>query len=153
MAKPIAVALVLALASTTAAGCTRIKNTQGYLVDEQLFSAIAPGVDNKDSVVKTLGRPTITSEWNDKRWYYLSRDTEQLAFLTPKPVKQRILVIDFNEQGTVTAVGERGMEEVAEVDPSSDKTPTLGRKTGILQDLFGNIGAMGSTGAPGPGPQ
>lgn len=153
MVKPLVAVLAAAVAAGGVAGCTRIKDTQGYLVDEELFGSIAAGVDNRDSVMKTLGRPTMTSEWNDKRWYYVSRNTEQLAFLSPKPVSQRILIVDFNDQGTVTGVSQRGMEEVASIDPEGEETPTLGRKTGILQDLFGNIGSMGASGAGGAGPE
>ena len=41
----------------------------------------------------------------------------------------------------------RGMEQVASISPSGDKTPTLGRDTSFLEELFGNIGAVGATGA------
>ena len=38
------------------------------------------------------------------------------------------------------------------INPVGDKTPTLGRKGGLLRDLFGNIGAVGPGGAPGGDP-
>jgi hypothetical protein len=46
------------------------------------------------------------------------------------------------------------MEKEVGIEPHRDKTPTLGRETGILEDLFGNIGQVGSLpgggGAGGP---
>jgi hypothetical protein len=44
---------------------------------------------------------------------------------------------------------------VVYLDPNGDKTPTLGRERGFLEDLFGNIGQVGGAGlggAPGGGP-
>lgn len=127
-----------------ASGCTRIRNMQGYIVDPELVASVQPRVDNKQSVEKTLGRPTLTSEWTDNDWYYISRTTEQVAYRRPRPVKQTLLAVHFANDGTVESVTQSGMEHVAEITPSKDKTPTLGRNQGILDDLFGNIGQVGS---------
>ena len=80
--------LVLAAlgAATLLGGCTQIRGHQGYLVDETLISAIQPGVDNKESVVGTLGRPSFVGQFDEQErdWYYVSRDTRQLAFRSPR---------------------------------------------------------------------
>lgn len=138
--------LALGLASTA---CTRIPNNQGFVADEQLLSSVQPGVDNKQSVEKALGRPTTMGQWDDNTWYYVSRNTDQLAFLRPNPTVQNILIVTFGADGNVTAVSRRGLEQVANISPEEDKTPTLGRETGIIEDLFGNIGQVG--GIPGGG--
>ena len=41
------------------------------------------------------------------------------------------------------------MEQVASVDPYGKTTPTLGRKRGLFEDLFGNIGTVGAAGVGG----
>ena len=145
-------ALVLVGVATLPA-CTRIQNTSGYIVDETLVTAIQPGVDNRDSVAKTLGRPSIASQWDDKQWYYVSRNTKQLAFLTPRPSSQSIVVVNFDAAGNVAGVERRGLEKVASIDPVDDETPTLGRESGILEDLFGNIGRFGGAPAGNAPPQ
>ncbi|MFZ4688538.1 MAG: outer membrane protein assembly factor BamE [Polymorphobacter sp.] len=134
-------------------GCSRIKQNQGYLIDETLLTSIQPGVDNRDSVAKTLGRPTFSAQFDAGEWYYISRNTGQYAFAKPKVLDQSILVVSFDPGGTVTKVERRGMEQVAQIDPEEDKTVTLGRDTGFLEELFGNIGSVGSGGGPiGGGP-
>jgi outer membrane protein assembly factor BamE (lipoprotein component of BamABCDE complex) len=145
-------ALVLVGVATLPA-CTRIQNASGYIVDETLVTAIQPGVDNRDSVAKTLGRPSIASQWDDKQWYYVSRNTKQLAFLTPRPSSQSIVVVNFDAAGNVAGVERRGLEKVASIDPVDDETPTLGRESGILEDLFGNIGRFGGAPAGNAPPQ
>ncbi|WP_416907541.1 MAG: outer membrane protein assembly factor BamE [Polymorphobacter sp.] len=141
----IGLSLGLALA---ASGCSRIVANQGYIVDETLVTSIQAGVDNKQSVERTLGRPTLASQFDGKAWYYLSRNTGQYAFIQPKVLNQSLLVISFDDDGNVTNVERRGMEQVANVDISDDKTPTLGRETGLFEDIFGNIGAVGAAGGP-----
>ena len=132
----------------TASGCSRIKQNQGYLVDETLLTSIQPGVDNRDSVAKTLGRPTFSAQFDAGEWYYVSRLTGQYAFVRPKVLEQSILIVSFDANGTVTKVERRGMEQVASISPESDKTPTLGRESSFIEELFGNIGSVGAGAAP-----
>jgi outer membrane protein assembly factor BamE (lipoprotein component of BamABCDE complex) len=143
--------LLLATAALGTAACAerQIQNNQGYIADEELANSVQPGVDNKESVEKALGRPTLSSKWDDNVWYYISRNTRQLAFARPVPATQRILIIRFGPDGSVSAVDRRGLEQVADISPDSDKTPTLGREATLLEDLFGNIGTVGA--APGAG--
>ena len=61
------------------AGCAGIHEHRGAVIDRELASAIQVGVDNKDSVAKTLGRPTFTGQFNPNDWYYVSRDTKTVA--------------------------------------------------------------------------
>ena len=140
---------IVATALLATSGCTRIRDSQGYLVDEQLLASVQPGVDTRESVAKTLGRPTFVGQFGDDRWYYVSRLTTQLAFLSPRPNKQSILVVSFDPKGSVSKVERRGLERVVDVNPVRDKTATKGRKTGLFEDLFGGIGTF--SGAPAGG--
>lgn len=148
MARGAALALMIG-AAAAAAGCTRIKDHQGHILEEALVTAIQPGTDNRESVEQTLGRPTFTGQFSDRDWYYVSRSTRQLAFSKPKPEEQTVLHIRFDEAGNVASVQRTGLERVASIDPASDKTPTLGRERSFFEELFGNIGTVGATGQAG----
>ncbi|WP_238475292.1 outer membrane protein assembly factor BamE [Sphingomonas cavernae] len=151
-AMPVIAAAMVALIAT--GGCTRIRAHQGYIVDNQLVQGIQPGIDNRDSVEGTLGRPTFVGQFDANDWYYVSRSTRQLAFADPKPVEQTILHVRFDAAGNVAAVDRQGLEKIVSIHPSGDKTPTLGRERGFFQELFGNIGAVGAPGmGGGQGPQ
>ena len=119
------------------------------MVDSTLIGTVQPGVDNQDSVAKTLGRPSFVGEFDDRTWYYVSRDTRQLAFALPKPVAQTVLKVRFDAAGNVASVERTGLDKVAAISPNGDKTPTLGRNRGFFQELFGNIGQVGGTGKAG----
>lgn len=145
--------LTLGVAALTS-GCTTIRNHRGYIIDQALLDAIQPGIDNRQSVERTLGRPTFISQFGDKDWYYVAQDTRTPAFLRARTYDQTVLRVSFAPSGAVAAVDKKGMEDVARLDPNGNKTPTLGRDRSFLEDLFGNIGAVGAGGpAPaGPGP-
>ena len=145
----IGLAALAITAALTASACTRLRDHKGYVVDTSLIGTVQPGVDNQDSVSKTLGRPSFVGEFDKSTWYYVSRDTTSFAFSLPKPVAQTVLAVHFDAKGNVASVQRTGLEKVASITPNGDKTPTLGRNRGFFQELFGNIGQVGSAGTAG----
>lgn len=150
--RAILVVATATLALVATSGCTRIRGHQGYIIDQQLVDGISPGVDNRDSVEATLGRPTFVGQFDKNDWYYVARDTRQLAFAQPSPTAQTVLHVRFDGAGNVASINRTGLEQVASISPTGTKTPTLGRKRGFFQELFGNIGAVGAPGMGGATP-
>ena len=147
MAKRSVVAIIgLALALSACAGA---RDHKGFVLDPTLTDAIQVGIDNKDSVTRTIGRPTFTSQWDPNEWYYLSRNTATLAFRDPKVTEQTVLRIRFDQAGNVASVEKTGKEQIARVEPSGEATPTLGRQRSFFEELFGNIGTISQPGLPG----
>lgn len=133
-------------------GCAQIRQHKGVVLDPQVASAIQPGVDNKESVEKALGRPTFVGQFTPDDWYYVSRDVNQLAFRNPKVAKQTVMIVRFDQKGKVASVQRTGKELVMNVEPTHRSTPTLGRKRSFFEELFGNIGTVGAPGVPGSSP-
>ena len=131
------------------AGCAGVRAHKGAVIDPQLASAVQVGVDNKASVEKTLGRPTFTGEFSGNDWYYVSRDTNQFAFRNPRVAQQTVLHVRFDQAGNVVSVQRTGRELIASIDPVDKKTPTLGRKRSFFEEIFGNIGTVGTAGQQG----
>jgi outer membrane protein assembly factor BamE (lipoprotein component of BamABCDE complex) len=148
------IGLVLAAAALLG-GCSSIRSHRGYIVDETLVRSVQPGIDNQTSVERMLGRPTFTSQFGEPVWYYVSSMTGQKPFSTPTIRDHMILAVRFDAAGNVTGADRNGIEQVAQISPSSAQTPTLGRERSFLEDLFGNIGTVGAPGtgggAAGPG--
>jgi outer membrane protein assembly factor BamE (lipoprotein component of BamABCDE complex) len=130
-------------------GCVAMHDHRGSVIDPELVSAIQAGTDNKQSVEQMLGRPTFTGEFGDTDWYYVSRDTKTVAFRNPRVERQTVLHVQFDKAGNVIALNKTGKELVASIDPVDRRTPTLGRKGSIFNDIFGNIGTVNSGGTPG----
>jgi len=148
---------IVSLATVIAAlalssGCTRLKSHQGYIGDQTLLSSVQPGVDNKESVQASLGRPTFVGQFDKNDWYYYSRDAKQLAFSQPVAENQYVLKVRFDQAGNVASVSQTGKELISKISPEGDKTPTLGRDTSFFEEIFGNIGAVGAGGGQGATP-
>jgi len=134
-----------------ASGCSSIVNHRGYVSDELLLQSVQPGVDNRDSVERTLGRPSFVGQFGEPVWYYISSNTRQAPFTSPRIFAHNVLAVRFDQAGNVAGIERSGLEKVAQINPESDKTPTLGRERGFLEDLFGNIGAVSAGGMGGTG--
>ena len=148
-----ATATVMAiLAAGLSAGCTPLRGHQGYVADPDLVNSVQVGVDTRASVAKVLGKPTLTSQFDDSEWLYVSRDTRNFAYNKPKVKAQLVLHITFDKAGVVSNVRRTGIEQVASVRPYGRTTPTLGRHRSFFEDLFGNIGSVGAGAGPGGGP-
>ena len=141
----------IVLLGALAAGCASNRAHKGAVLDPQVASSIQPGVDNKDSVRKLLGSPTLAGQFTPNDWYYVSRDTNQLAFRNPRVTREQVLLVRFDQAGNVASMQRSGKELVLNLDPSGRQTPTLGRKKSFFDELFGNIGSVGSAGMPGYG--
>ena len=145
------VGMAVLLAAAMLPGCASIRESRGYIEDATLTSLIQPKIDNRQSVESTLGRPTFTSQFGTPTWYYVSSITAQRPFNRPRIREHSVLAVTFDANGRVSEVNRSGVDQVVYLDPNGDKTPTLGRERGFLEDLFGNIGQVGSTGLPGGG--
>ncbi len=130
------------------AGCAGVREHRGHVIDEELATAIQVGVDNKESVAKTLGRPSFVGQFNANDWYYVSRDTKTVAMRGVGVADQTVLHIRFDQAGNVASVQQTDEKLVASINPHNDSTPTLGRKRSFFDELFGNIGTVGAAGAP-----
>jgi len=140
-----------AVAAFALAGCAAVHVHKGAVIDPTLATAIQPGIDNKASVEKLLGRPSFTGEFTPDDWYYVSRDVNQVAFRNPHVTRQTVLLVRFDQKGNVTAVQNTGKELVMNVKPSGRQTAVLGRKRSFFEELFNNIGSVGAPGLPGQG--
>ena len=145
--------VIAAAGAALLAGCAGIREHKGYILDKELAATVQVGVDNKDSVTKTLGRPTFTGQFDPNDWYYVARDTSAFAFRRPHVTDQTVLHIRFDPAGNVVAVNQTDETLVASIDPMKGKTPTLGRDKSFFEELFGNIGTINQAGLPGGSPQ
>ena len=142
--------LTVVIGAVMLAGCgLSIREHRGYVMDEQLTSAVQVGTDNKQSVERTLGRPTFTGTFDQNDWYYVGRDTRAFAFRNPRVTDQAVLHVRFDQAGNVVAVNQTDEKLIASINPNNDKTPTLGRDRSFFEELFNNIGTISQPGLPG----
>ena len=122
------------------AACGPVTATRGNLVDNDRLAQIQVGQTSANDVFALLGTPTSVSTFDSQVWYYVGERTEQLAFLNPDITERRVLMIRFDEAGTVADLAELDADDAIDVDPVGRETPTLGRQITILEQLLGNVG-------------
>jgi outer membrane protein assembly factor BamE (lipoprotein component of BamABCDE complex) len=120
--------------------CSPIIQQEGNVPDPDQVVQINPGVDDKNRVTQLLGSPSTISAFQDRTWYYISRRTEQTAFLDPSVVDQEVLAISFNDQNVVDDMKIYGLENGRMVDMNAKVTPTYGNDLTLMQQLLGNLG-------------
>jgi outer membrane protein assembly factor BamE (lipoprotein component of BamABCDE complex) len=122
------------------AGCAPTIQQEGNVPDADQVVQINPGVDDKTRVTQVLGSPSTVSSFEDRTWYYISRRTEQTAFLDPQVVEQEVLAISFDSQNIVQDMKVYGLEDGRMVAMVDRVTPTHGNDLTIVQQLLGNLG-------------
>lgn len=111
-----------ATAALGLSGCASIKENRGYIVDPTLVNSVQPGIDNKQSVEATLGRPTFASQFGDPVWYYVSSTTSRAPFVQPRIRQHNVLAIHFDAAGNVKSTDRSGMEKIVYLRPDGDNS-------------------------------
>jgi outer membrane protein assembly factor BamE (lipoprotein component of BamABCDE complex) len=151
MAKNLRLAAVTLAAGLSLAACAKTVDQRGNQPTEEKLADIQPGVATKDDVARLLGTPSSIGTFDEKTWYYISKRTEQFAFLTPELVDQQVVAISFDDNGTVTDVKRHGMDDRRDVTPVARSTPAAGKELSFMEQLLGNVGKFNSnrSGVPG----
>ncbi len=126
---------VLAFAAMAAA-CTPMSQSRGNALDPALVDAIKPGLHDRAQVAQMLGTPSSTSTFDKNTWYYISKETEQLAFFDPKIVGQNVIVVKFDESGVVSEIRKYNGADAREVKLVERVTPTRGQEESVMGQLF-----------------
>jgi outer membrane protein assembly factor BamE (lipoprotein component of BamABCDE complex) len=140
--------------AVTLASCGPPDDLRGNDPDKKVMSGITPGVTDKASVTRLLGSPSTVATFDPNTWYYVSQETQNVAFFKPRLKDERVVSISFDKKGVVTRVAYLDMKDHREVLPNGDKTPAPGREFTLLEQLIGNFGRFSGSapGASGPSP-
>ena len=125
------------------AGCAATRDFHGYMPDQAMPSDVQSCVDTRSTVLARLGTPSTTSIFDDNLWVYMSSTRELLTFYHPKVVQRSIVAIQFDDDDVVSDVLTYDVDDGRTLAYNSRVTPTRGRELGILEQLFGTLGAMG----------
>jgi len=152
---PRALALSAAILMAAPLGaCTARIDTQGYIPDDDLIAQVQVGVDGPAEVAELLGTPPssrIFSTDKTRTWYYVMRRTKTESFFDEEVLEQRVLAVEFDQSGVVKGFRNYTLADGRQIEPVDRVTATRGKKLGVLEQLFGNLGRFGSQDA-GVGP-
>ena len=137
----------------TVSGCTPTINTRGNLVPDSKMQKVQPNITTQYDINNLFGPPTVVAPFNDNAqgstWYYAGHTSERLGVFKYEITDRKLIEVDFDENGVVTAMRALDPDNAREIDFVSRETPTAGREYTMLQQFVGNIGRFNGMGASG----
>ena len=128
------------------AACSADVAQRGNLPPRDELAQIHPGTTTKAEVEKLLGSPSSTGVFNGDTWYYISKQTKQIAFFDPDVLDQEVYVIRFNKAGVVSGIDHKTLKNGRAVAMAPGATPAPGRHLTFIEQVIGNIGKFNSGG-------
>ena len=141
MGKKLKLAGMLAGAMLLAA-CSATFQNHGYVPPPEEVAMIVPGVDTRESVEETLGRPAASGVMRDEAWFYTAYQIRNYAYRAPEIIEREILAVSFAENGTVANIEEFGLEDGQVVQFSRRVTESTVRDLSFFTQLIGNFGRI-----------
>lgn len=134
-----------ALAAVLALGlgaCGPTFTNHGYVPEAEELSLLVVGVDTRDTVEATVGKPTVSGVLRDSAWYYVSERRRQFGPRAATPISRELLAISFAEDGTIANIERFGLEDGRVVALSRRVTETNIREFGLIQQILRNFGRI-----------
>ena len=135
----------LGLGLVALAGCNIPTTQRGNLPKADALQQVKPGETDKQTVTRLLGTPSTIPTFDDKTWYYISRETKQIAFLNPEVLDQQVIAIRFDDSGIVTGIDHKTLKDAKDITPNPNATPAQGREFTFLEQLIGNFGKFNNS--------
>ena len=140
---------VIALAGVLA-GCEGELQNRGHVPLPGAIEKLEAGSQGRDDVLRLLGSPSTIAPFGET-WYYVTQRSEQIAFLNPTPIEQRVVAINFGANGRISDIKQYDIKDARDIDMVARKTPTSGREITVLEQLLGNVGKFATPKRETPG--
>ena len=98
------------------------------------------GTSTKKDVTSLIGSPTARATFDDNEWIYISETTHTRIGRLPGVLKQQVVVMNFDPNGTLRGIKSLDQDDARDVAMSGDATPSPGSEASFLQQLLGNVG-------------
>ncbi len=138
------VCLVLSTLLLPLGGCalfTDAPHYRGNAVSAHDLKELTVGLSTQTDAQAVLGPPTFTEQFAPNNWVYASQVTKMRIANTEGIKQQHVVVLSFNDAGTLTNISQLGMDNRVDVAMDSSKTPVPGGQAGFFQQLIGGIGS------------
>ncbi|MEL6643722.1 MAG: outer membrane protein assembly factor BamE [Pseudomonadota bacterium] len=132
--------VLLASCALVLAACSATFRNHGYMPPEEDLAGIIVGVDTRDSVEGTVGKPGVSGIVDAGGWYYVRSRIRNFAWQAPEEIDREVLAISFSPTGTVTNIERFGLEDGRVVRLSRRVTDSNTQGIGFLRQAFGNLG-------------
>ncbi len=122
--------------------CSATYQNHGYVPSDSELEEIIVGIDTRETVGETIGRPTSFGVLESGGWYYTQSRWRHYAFKAPKVVDRQLLAITYTDAGIVENIERFTLEDGRVVPLSRRVTDSNIKGITFLRQLLGNIGNL-----------
>ena len=134
--------IMAALLALGVSACSATYTNHGYIPPAEDLEMILPGVDTRDSVAESIGRPAASGVVSENTWFYVASRHRHFTYHAPEVVERDIVAISFDSRGTVENIRELGLEDGEIVRFSRRVTESNIREVTFLRQVLGNFGRV-----------
>lgn len=120
--------------------CSEIIRNHGYVPPEGDLNALIVGVDTRDTLAASIGRPSTSGVVQDQSWYYIGSQVRHFGARKPEEINREVVAISFNDSGTVSNIERFGLERGKVVVLSRRVTETSVRDVTFIRQIIRNFG-------------
>lgn len=124
------------------AACAATYSNHGYAPTDAELEAVIVGVDTRESVEASVGRPSSTGVLKDGAWYYISSRIKYFAYREREVVDRQLVAISFDKRGRVSNVERFTLEDGRVVALNRRVTQTSIKSVGFLRQMLSNLGRV-----------
>ena len=131
---------VIGVLFLTLAACSATYQNHGYVPPDEDLDLITVGVDTRDSVADSVGRPTSFGVLQEGGWYYTQSRWRHFAYKAPQIIDRQLVAITFDKDGVVENVERFTLEDGRVIALSRRVTDSNIKGISFLRQLLGNLG-------------
>jgi outer membrane protein assembly factor BamE (lipoprotein component of BamABCDE complex) len=120
---------------------------RGIAVSQHDLNELTPGLSQQADVQAVLGPPTFSPPFNPNDWIYVAQVTKMRIARTEGVTSQNVVVVSFNDNGTLKSVTEKNYNDAVLVAMEPHQTPVPGGTASFFQQLIGGVGSYNPLGS------
>jgi len=134
--------IILVTITVPLLSCSENIQNHGHIPLTSELKMIRVGVDTKDSVQESIGRPSTKGVLQNNSWYYVSNTMKHYAWKEAKEIKRVVIAIRFSKSGIVENIEQFSLTDGNDIEISSRVTGTKVKDNTFLIQLLGSFGRL-----------
>ncbi len=120
----------------------KVSNYHGVKSLDLKFEQIETNVTNKNDLIKIIGSPSIISDFNENKWFYLERvkSNQSLFKLGAQKIKKNnVLVVELDNSGILISKKLLDLENMNDIKYLKSETKKEFQSKNVIYDVFSSL--------------